>query len=56
VMSRLAVTIHDRLPLVPELAAQEFCGDPHLAELLAATMHPLTGDAEPATPPPARHR
>ncbi len=56
VMSRLAVTIHDRLPLVPELAAQEFCGDPHLAQLLAATMHPLTGDAEPATPPPAQRR
>jgi DNA-binding MarR family transcriptional regulator len=54
VMARLATTIHDRLPLVPQLAAQEFCGDTKLADFLATTLLP-TG-AEPSTPPPAQHR
>ncbi len=53
VMARLATTIHDRLPLVPQLAAQEFCGDTKLADFLATTLLP-TG-AEASTPPPAQH-
>ena len=56
VMTRLAATIHDRLPLVPELATQEFCGDPQMAQILAATMHPLTGGSELATPQLEQHR
>jgi hypothetical protein len=54
VMARLATTIHDRLPLVPQLAAQEFCGDTKLADFLATTLLP-TG-VEASTPPPAQHR
>ena len=56
VMARLATTIHERLPQVPHLAAQEGCGDTKLASILASTQSPAGIHVSAATPPRGQHR
>jgi DNA-binding MarR family transcriptional regulator len=56
VMARLAATIQERLPLVPQLAAQEACGDTKLAGILASTQSPADIHVSATTPPRGQHR
>jgi len=56
VMARLATTIQERLPLVPQLAAQEACGDTKLAGILASTQSPADVHVSATTPPRGQHR